>query len=93
MNVKDQITIIAMQEQVITMLLKIKVLENLFIEKNIFTADEYNTKLSNAAEAVAIQLKPVYEQLDKLNKILEQNKAAEVKEPESKEGVKNAEQT
>lgn len=83
MNIKEQLNFIALQEQVITILLKIKVLENALIEKGVFTAEEYNKKLTDAAESVAKDLKPVYEQLEKLTKTIEEGK----KTQENKETV------
>ena len=66
MNLKEQINFIALQEQTITLLLKIKVIEELLITKKVFTAEEYNVKLNEASEAIAKDLQPVKEQLEKL---------------------------
>ena len=72
MNLKDQINFIALQEQVITLLLKIKVIEGFLVEKNLFTIEEYNTKLTEASASIEKDLQPVKEQLDKLVEAIKQ---------------------
>ena len=72
MNIKDQLNIIAIHEQSLKLLIKVKVLENILIEKNICTAEEYDKKLNDVADLIAKDLKPVYEQLAKLNEVIKQ---------------------
>ena len=66
MNLKDQINFIAIQEQVVNMMMKVNVIEKLLIEKKVVTAEEYNGELVSAATKLAEQLKPLYEQVEKL---------------------------
>ncbi len=90
MNLKEQINFIALQEQVITLLLKIKVIEGFLVEKSVFAVDEYNVKLTEASAAIAKDLQPVKEQLDKLvEAIKQQSKNQEIQESatETKEGA------
>lgn len=72
MNIKDQLNIIAIHEQSLKLLIKVKVLENIIIEKKICTAEEYDKKLNDVADLIAKDLKPVYEQLAKLNEVIKQ---------------------
>ena len=72
MNLKEQINFIALQEQVITLLLKVKVIEEFLVSKNVFTAVEYSDKLTIASNAIAKDLQPVREQLEKLVEAIKQ---------------------
>ena len=61
MNIKDQANFIALQEQVIALLIKVNVMETFLIEKNLITADEYNKRMEAATASVASALKEVFE--------------------------------
>lgn len=85
MNIKDQINIISIQEQLLTLLVKTKVIESILIEKNICSLAEYNEKLTAEAAKYQKELQPVFEQLEKLTAAikLQQEQAKET----NKEGV------
>jgi uncharacterized coiled-coil protein SlyX len=88
MTIKEQINIIAIQEQVLTLLIKMKVMESMMIEKKVFTADEYSNKLNEAVAVYKKEFDTVYEQLDKLTNAIKQYQAkAEDKEPSNKEDM------
>ena len=80
MNIKDQINIISIQEQLLTLLIKTKVLESIIIEKNICSLEDYNTKLTAEAEKYQKELKPVFEQLEKLTNAIKQQQQEQAKE-------------
>jgi len=86
MNIKDQSNFIALQEQVIALLIKVNVMETFLIEKNLITADEYNKRMEAAAASVASALKEVFEKA--ANQVKERQDKIETKDEAVKdEGV------
>lgn len=75
MNIKEQLNFIALQEQVANLHIKMKAIESLLIEKNVFTVDEYKSKLNEIVESTAEIFKPVKEQFEKLQQLIEKTKA------------------
>ena len=81
MNIKDQMNLLALQEQVINLLIKTKVMETMLIDKGILVVDEYNKKLEESAKIVTDKLQPlidkniqmIKEEVEKAKKVVEEN--------------------
>ena len=84
MNIKDQANFIALQEQVIALLIKVNVMETFLVEKNLITADEYNKRMEAAAAAVVASLKEVFEKA--ANQVKERQDKIEIKDEIVRDG-------
>ena len=73
MNIQETLNFLALQEQVANLMIKMAVLEDMLIDKGVFTAEEYSGKLSDKVALIADKIKPIQEELDKLKEIENSN--------------------
>jgi predicted transcriptional regulator len=75
MEPKEVISFVSMQEQLVYLLLRVKVLETILTENNIISSEQYGKKLEEATKVVLEQLKPAYDKINELQDIVKNLKA------------------
>lgn len=72
MDIKDTLNLLVLQEQVMTLLIKVNTLEDILIGKDIITAEEYSKKLAEKVGLIADKMKPVQDMVENLNKSIKE---------------------
>jgi len=90
-NIEDMLNMISIQEQVLEMNIRLRVLEKMVIEKTGINVDKYNAELKAAAELVAENFKKAYENVDKLQSVMKSLKEEKAEEKTEEKAEEKAE--